>query len=156
MRTLDRKLFEYTDFLTKASHNEGKLGNQLYIMTGIIQTYYEFISCILDNKTTTSNIQSKQLAKLKNNNIISEQQYNIMDETRKVRNKLLHDLLYEPTAQEIIDFHEKCLNSKPNLLAPEQVEGQFLNSILNGYCFIDAQLRSEIGKKFVELQECEV
>ena len=156
MRTLDRKLFEYTDFLTKASHNEAKLGNQLYVMTGIIQTYYEFISCILDNKTTTSNTQAKQLEKLKNNTTITEQQYNIMDETRKLRNKLLHDLLYEPTAQEIIDFHDKCLNSSPKLLAPEQVEGQFLNSVLTGYCFIDAQLRSTIEKKFDELQGEEV
>jgi len=153
MRTLDRKLFEYTDFLTKASHDEAKLGNQLYVMTGIIQTYYEFISCILDNKTKTSNSQAEQLKKLKTNCTITEQQYNIMDETRKLRNKLLHDLLYEPTAQEIINFHDKCLNNKPQLLAPKQVEGQFVNSILNGYCFIDAQLRSTIGIKFDELQE---
>ena len=152
MNIVNNKFQSFRNFLTNASHDEANLKNQLYLMTGIIETYYEFISCILDGTLQSRNNQSARLIRLKDANIITSQQFAIMDETRKLRNRLLHDLLYESTAEEIIAFHQECnFHSGPTHLSPEQIESQFTNSVLNGFCIIDNQLHETVRDKIFEL-----
>jgi len=152
MNVVNNKFQSFRDFLTNASHDKAKLNNQLYLMTGIIETYYEFISCILEGNLQSRDKQFPRLKGLKNADIVTDQQFSIMDETRKLRNKLLHNLLYEPTAEEIINFHKDCnFHSGPAHLSPEHLDFQFTNSVLNGFCIIDNQLHVTVIDKIFEL-----
>jgi len=81
--------------------------------------------------------------------LIFKQQFQILDRTRLFRNKLLHDLLYKPEPQEIIDFYSHGLNSNKtgNLSTKETLDIGYVTGIVQGYCFIEGSLRAVIESK---------
>ncbi|MCK4866187.1 MAG: hypothetical protein KAT06_12290 [Gammaproteobacteria bacterium] len=150
------ELLSFKDFIVSITRNEAKLKRHSYMATGVIQTYYEYIACILDKKIEMDRSNySKRLSNLKTKGMLSEQQFEILDRTRLFRNKLQHNLVYKPNLSEVVDFYEKCLpnSNTGDLSTPEMLERGYVQGIVNGYCFIEGSLMETIGKCLEEIDE---
>ncbi|MFL1012268.1 hypothetical protein [Flavisericum labens] len=146
MNQLDNKLMNFRRFIEDEANTKSL--NNLYIMTSVINTYYEFIAQAYNENLNTRNNHKNNLDTILKDGRITQSQFDVMNETRIVRNKILHNLSYLVTAQDVIEFHNNCLpNKNPQFLAPEQVENSLLNAIINGYCIIDNQLYSDLWRQ---------
>lgn len=148
------ELVSFKDFISSITRNEAKLKRHSYLATGVIQTYYEYIACILDKKIEMDKSNySKRLNKLKMEGVLSNQQFQILDRTRLFRNKFQHNLVYRPTLNEVLNFHEHCLPSSNtgNLSTPEMLEVGYVQGIVSGYCYIEGSLMSTIKECLEEI-----
>lgn len=144
MNIVLEKINIYKNFIDSTLGKTKKEGNNLYILIGMVETYYEFVSEILIPSSSRSKTQFMLLQELKEANIIDFIEFKIMDETRKLKNALTHRLDYMPPISVLYDFNNNC--KIENKILPqdkdnqEEIENCILFSVIEGYKIIDAKL----------------
>ena len=99
-----KKLNSFKDFILKQQNQS----DGIYLLTLAIESYYELISEILVPNSSRSVTQFKLLEELRASKSITEQEFAIMNETRKFKNNLTHRLDYEPDINFLHDFYNNC------------------------------------------------
>ena len=143
-----KKLHHFKDFIEQESN---PLGKNLYVMVLAVEAYYEFIAEVLIPGTSRSMTQFKLLEELSALKTISEQEFVIMNETRKLKNELTHRLDYEVTLTNVYDFCNNC--GVKDKIVPEDKENQeeldnaLLDGLLKSFKIVDLKLYSKARKE---------
>ncbi|MBP9493008.1 MAG: hypothetical protein KBE79_07365 [Sulfurospirillum sp.] len=143
-----QKLHYFKDFIEK---ERGVLGCNIYVMVLAIEAYYEFASEILIPSSSRSMTQFKLLEELRTLKIVTEQEFVIMNETRKLKNELTHRLDYQIDMKYLHDFCNNC--SIKDKIVPEnkedqqELDGALLDALLKSYKIIDLKLYSKVRKE---------
>lgn len=143
-----QKLHYFKDFIEQ---EENPLGKNLYVMILAVEAYYEFVAEILIPGTSRSMTQFKLLEELRALKTISEQEFVIMNETRKLKNDVTHRLDYEINATYLFDFCNNC-GVKDKIIPEDKNDQQELNSalldaLLKSYKIVDLKLYSKVRKE---------
>ena len=148
MMTEMKKLHHFKDFIEQ---EENPLGKNLYVMVLAVEAYYEFVAEVLIPGTSRSMTQFKLLEELRALKTISEQEFVIMNETRKLKNELTHRLDYEVTLTNVYDFCNNC--GVKDKIVPEDKENQhelddaLLDGLLKSYKTVDLKIYSKVRKE---------
>ena len=143
-----KKLHHFKDFIEQ---EENPLGKNLYVMVLAVEAYYEFVAEVLIPGTSRSMTQFKLLEELRSLKTISEQEFVIMNETRKLKNELTHRLDYEVTLTNVYDFCNNC--GVKDKIVPEDKENQeeldnaLLDALLKSYKTVDLKIYSKVRKE---------
>jgi uncharacterized protein YutE (UPF0331/DUF86 family) len=143
-----QKLHYFKDFIEK---EESAVGKNLYIMILAVEAYYEFVAEVLIPSSSRSMTQFKLLEELREHKIVNENEFVIMNETRKLKNDLTHRLDYHVTLKYLYDFCNNC-NVKDKHI-PEgkddakALEDALLDALLKSYKVIDLKLYSKVRKE---------
>ncbi len=95
--------------------------------------------------------QFKLLEELRALKIVTEQEFVIMNETRKLKNELTHRLDYQIDLKYLYDFCNNC--SIKDKIVPEnkedqsELDGALLDALLKSYKIIDLKLYSKVRKE---------
>ncbi len=143
-----KKLHYFKEFIEQEEH---PLGKNLYMMVLAVEAYYEFVAEVLIPGTSRSMTQFKLLEELRSLKTISEQEFVIMNETRKLKNELTHRLDYEVDIKVVYDFCNNC--AVKDKIVPEDKEDQaqldaaLLDGLLKSYKIVDLKLYSKVRKE---------
>ncbi len=143
-----QKLHYFKDFIEK---QENPLGKNLYIMVLCVEAYFEFVAEVLIPSSSRSMTQFKLLEELRALKIVSEQEFVIMNEVRKLKNELTHRLDYQVDMKYVYDFLNNCGIKDKSL--PDDKENQaqrdhaLLDALLKSYKVIDLKLYSKVRKE---------
>ena len=143
-----KKLHYFKDFIEQEEH---PIGKNLYMMVLAVEAYYEFVAEVLIPGTSRSMTQFKLLEELRSLKTISEQEFVIMNETRKLKNELTHRLDYEVDIKVVYDFCNNC--TVKDKIVPENKEDQdqldaaLLDGLLKSYKIVDLKLYSKVRKE---------
>lgn len=143
-----KKLHYFKDFIEK---EQNALGCNIYVMILAIEAYYEFVSEILIPSSSRSMTQFKLLEELRTLKIVSEDEFVIMNETRKLKNELTHRLDYQIDMKYLHDFCNNC--SIKDKIIPENKENQehldsaLLDALLKSFKIIDLKIYSKVRKE---------
>jgi len=154
---LTEELDSFTCFMEQMMRDSSLANYKPYLITSIIETFYEFGCKLLDGKASCKDTQSIRLDRLLKDNKINQIQYEIFNTTRKVRNSLLHDLTYFPSSDEIVGFHKvfspfsDTVNTGSHQTREEAVLS-YNKAIVNGYCIISNQLSDEFYRAAMGLE----
>ncbi|MBV5278768.1 MAG: hypothetical protein J0647_07025 [Campylobacteraceae bacterium] len=139
------KLAYFKNFIEK---EKGALGCNLYVMILVIEAYYEFISEVLIPSSSRSMTQFKLLEELKALKLVNEQEFTIMNETRKLKNELTHRLDYIVNISYLHDFNNNC--KLTNKRIPEDKDDQsaidesLRDALIKSYTLIDDLLYPKV------------
>lgn len=143
-----QKLHYFKEFIEQ---EENPLGKNLYVMVLAVEAYYEFVAEVLIPGTSRSMTQFKLLEELRALKTISEQEFVIMNETRKLKNELTHRLDYQIDLTYLYDFCNNC--SVKDKIVPESKDDQneldvaLLDALLKSYKVVDLKLYSKVRKE---------
>ena len=143
-----KKLHYFKEFIEQ---EEQPIGKNLYVMVLAVEAYYEFVAEVLIPGTSRSMTQFKLLEELRALKTISEQEFVIMNETRKLKNELTHRLDYEIDMKFLHDFCNNCMVK--DKIVPENKEDQaeldaaLLDGLLKSYKIVDLKLYSKVRKE---------
>ena len=143
-----QKLHYFKDFIEK---EENPIGKNLYVMVLAVEAYYEFAAEVLIPSSSRSMTQFKLLEELRGDKIVTEQEFVIMNETRKLKNELTHRLDYQIDLKYLYDFCNNC--SIKDKIVPEnkedqnELDGALLDALLKSYKIIDLKLYSKVRKE---------
>ena len=143
-----QKLHYFKDFIEK---EEGALGRNLYVMVLAVEAYFEFVAEVLIPSSSRSMTQFKLLEELRTLKIVSEQEFVIMNEVRKLKNELTHRLDYQADMKYVYDFLNNC--GVKDKFIPQDKESQserdnaLLDGLLKSYKVIDLKLYSKVRKE---------
>lgn len=143
-----QKLHYFKDFIEK---EENPIGRNLYVMVLAVEAYYEFAAEVLIPSSSRSMTQFKLLEELRGDKIVTEQEFVIMNETRKLKNELTHRLDYQIDLKYLYDFCNNC--SIKDKIVPEnkedqsELDGALLDALLKSYKIIDLKLYSKVRKE---------
>lgn len=143
-----QKLHYFKEFI---ENERAPLGCNIYMMALAIEAYYELASEILIPSSSRSMTQFKLLEELRTLKIVSEDEFVIMNETRKLKNELTHRLDYQIDMKFLHDFCNNC-HVKDKII-PENKENQqeldeaLLDALLKSYKIIDLKLYSKVRKE---------
>ena len=135
------KLSYFKNFI---EHEKGAFGFNVYIMVLVVEAYYEFISEVLIPSSSRSMTQFKLLEELRALKLVNEQEFTIMNETRKLKNELTHRLDYRVNITYLHDFNNNCKLSNKKI--PEDKEDQeaidnsLRDALIKSYTLIDDKL----------------
>jgi len=143
-----QKLHYFKDFIEK---EESPLGKNLYMMVLAIEAYYEFVAEVLIPSSSRSMTQFKLLEELRALKIVSESEFVIMNETRKLKNDLAHRLDYQVNMTNVFDFCNNC-NVKDKIVPndkdnQEELNYALLDGLLKSYKVVDLKLYSKVRKE---------
>ena len=116
-----------------------------------VEAYYEFVAEILIPGTSRSMTQFKLLEELRALKTINEQEFVIMNETRKLKNELTHRLDYQIDLTYLYDFCNNC--AVKDKIVPENKDDQneldaaLLDGLLKSYKIVDLKLYSKVRKE---------
>ncbi|MDY0265933.1 MAG: hypothetical protein RBR12_12215 [Sulfurospirillum cavolei] len=143
-----QKLHYFKEFIEQ---EENPLGKNLYMMILAVEAYYEFVAEVLIPGTSRSMTQFKLLEELRTLKTISEQEFVIMNETRKLKNELTHRLDYQIDLTYLYDFCNNC--AVKDKIVPENKDDQneldaaLLDGLLKSYKIVDLKLYSKVRKE---------
>ncbi|MCD8544888.1 MAG: hypothetical protein LRY52_08575 [Sulfurospirillum cavolei] len=143
-----QKLHYFKEFIEQ---EENPLGKNLYVMVLAVEAYYEFVAEVLIPGTSRSMTQFKLLEELRALKTISEQEFIIMNETRKLKNELTHRLDYQIDLTYLYDFCNNC--AVKDKIIPENKDDQneldaaLLAGLLKSYKIVDLKLYSKVRKE---------
>ena len=143
-----QKLHYFKAFIEQ---EENPLGKNLYVMVLAVEAYYEFVAEVLIPGTSRSMTQFKLLEELRALKTISEQEFVIMNETRKLKNELTHRLDYQIDLTYLYDFCNNC--AVKDKIVPENKDDQneldaaLLDGLLKSYKIVDIKLYSKVRKE---------
>ena len=143
-----QKLHYFKDFIEK---EENPIGKNLYVMVLAVEAYYEFMAEVLIPGTSRSMTQFKLLEELRTLKVINEQEFVIMNETRKLKNELTHRLDYQVDLKYVYDFYNNC--TVKDKIVPEnkedhnELEAALLDALLKSYKIVDLKLYSRMRKE---------
>ena len=143
-----QKLHYFKEFIEQ---EENPLGKNLYVMVLAVEAYYEFVAEVLIPGTSRSMTQFKLLEELRALKTISEQEFVIMNETRKLKNELTHRLDYQIDLTYLYDFCNNC--AVKDKIVPENKDDQneldaaLLDGLLKSYKIVDLKLYSKVRKE---------
>lgn len=143
-----QKLHYFKDFIEQ---EENPIGKNLYIMVLAVEAYYEFVAEVLIPGTSRSMTQFKLLEELRALKTINEQEFVIMNETRKLKNELTHRLDYQIDLTYLYNFCNNC--TVKDKIVPEDKENQseieeaLLDGLLKSYKIVDLKLYSKVRKE---------
>ena len=139
------KLHYFKNFIEK---EKGELDCNLYVMILVIEAYYEFISEVLIPSSSRSMTQFKLLEELRTLKLVNEQEFTIMNETRKLKNELTHRLDYIVNIAYLHDFNNNC--KLTNKRIPEDKDDQkaidesLRDALIKSYTLIDTLLYDKV------------
>ena len=143
-----QKLHYFKDFIEK---EENPLGKNLYIMVLAVEAYFEFVAEVLIPSSSRSMTQFKLLEELRALKIVSEQEFVIMNEVRKLKNELTHHLDYQVDMKYVHDFFNNCgVKEKfvpKDKQSQDERDGALLEALLKSYKVIDLKLYSKMRKE---------
>jgi len=143
-----QKLHYFKEFIEQ---EENPIGKNLYVMVLAVEAYYEFVAEVLIPGTSRSMTQFKLLEELRALKTISEQEFVIMNETRKLKNELTHRLDYQIDLTYLYDFCNNC--GVKDKIVPENKDDQneldtaLLDGLLKSYKAVDLKLYSKVRKE---------
>ena len=143
-----QKLHYFKNFIEQ---EESPIGKNLYMMVLATEAYYEFVAEVLIPGTSRSMTQFKLLEELRALKTINEQEFVIMNETRKLKNELTHRLDYQVDLKYVYDFCNNC--AVKDKIVPENKEDQaeldaaLLDGLLKSYKIVDLKLYSKVRKE---------
>lgn len=139
-----KKIEIYKNFIENNLKKTPEEGNNLYIMIGAVEAYYEIIAEILIPASSRSKTQHKLLLELKEYDLVNFDEFTIMNETRKLKNDITHRLDYEPPISVLYDFNNNCKIENKKLPkdkeSQSEIEECILFSIISGYKIIEKKL----------------
>ena len=139
-----KKLHYFKDFIENQKCD-------LHVMVLVVEAYYEFVSEVLIPSSSRSMTQFKLLEELRALKIVSEQEFVIMNEARKLKNEITHRLDYEIDLKFLHDFCNNCGVKDKKI--PEDAASQdalnyaLLDALLKSYKVIDLKLYSKVRKE---------
>lgn len=151
-----QKLHYFKDFIEQEEH---PIGKNLYVMVLAVEAYYEFVAEVLIPGTSRSMTQFKLLEELRALKTINEQEFVIMNETRKLKNELTHRLDYQIDLKYFFDFCNNC--TVKDKIIPENKEDQqeledaLLDGLLKSYKIVDLKLYSKVRKELEKVHGVE-
>lgn len=143
-----QKLHYFKNFIEQ---EESPIGKNLYVMVLAVEAYYEFVAEVLIPGTSRSMTQFKLLEELRALKTINEQEFVIMNETRKLKNELTHRLDYQIDLKYLFDFCNNC--TVKDKIVPDNKEDQqeledaLLDGLLKSYKIVDLKLYSKVRKE---------
>jgi uncharacterized protein YutE (UPF0331/DUF86 family) len=143
-----KKLHYFKEFIEQ---EEDPIGKNLYMMVLAVEAYYEFVAEVLIPGTSRSMTQFKLLEELRSLKVIDEQEFVIMNETRKLKNELTHRLDYEVDIKVVYDFCNNCMVKDKvvpeNKEDQDQLDAALLDGLLKSYKIVDLKLYSKVRKE---------
>ena len=147
-----QKLAYFKNFIEK---EKGELGCNWYVMVLVIEAYYEFISEVLIPSSSRSMTQFKLLEELRALKLVSEQEFTIMNETRKLKNDLTHRLDYVINITYLHDYNNNC--KLTNKRIPEDKDDQkaidesLRDALIKSYTIVDELLYSKVCEELAKV-----
>lgn len=146
------KLAYFKNFIEK---EKGELGCNLFVMVLVIEAYYEFISEVLIPSSSRSMTQFKLLEELKVLKLVGEQEFTIMNETRKLKNDLTHRLDYVINIAYLHDYNNNC--KLTNKRIPEDKDDQkaidesLRDALIKSYTIVDELLYPKVCEELAKV-----
>lgn len=144
-------LLSFRQFLEDTMRTDGGSSRRPYIVCSVMQTYYEYIACILEGKLEVTGNYYKRLNRLLSEGVITKRHFEIFNRTRLLRNKLMHNLLYKPTFDEIVEFYQLALDGQNSgsLVTQRDRDCSIVHGLICGYCYILSTVIKETVKNSV-------
>lgn len=146
-----KKIQYFKDFINNASKLQNNEGNNIFMIISAIESYYEFIAEALIPSSSRSKTQHKLLLELKELELVSFDEFKIMDETRKLKNDLTHRLDFLPDENTYHNFNNNC--NIENIKKPNDAKNQdellqsLTYSLISGFKIIDKKLFLAVSKE---------
>lgn len=168
MHFIWKRKMEFENFIRGIASNKIKPFGGLYALITVVESYFELISRVLMDKIGLSkadlkrkeNNQENLTKDLLNEGSIDEVTNEIFHEVRKIRNDLVHDVLYKPDLRRLQEFVKTCFNSELDpaeiqmcLLSEEKLEQIFCNKITEAYCYVSNKHNKQVEMKLAEYIE---
>ncbi|MDD3324503.1 MAG: hypothetical protein PHN38_05225 [Sulfurospirillaceae bacterium] len=142
------KLSYFKNFI---ENEKNELGYNIYVMVLVVEAYYEFISEVLIPSSSRSMTQFKLLEELRALKLVNEQEFTIMNETRKLKNELTHRLDYMVDVTYLHDFNNNC--KLANKKIPEDkydqkaIDESLRDALLKSYKIVDEKLYKRVEEE---------
>ena len=150
--------------------------SNLYVVIAVVESYFEFMVRVLLDKIRLTRSEQKEywhgrafdvlhgkrrklLGKMMKlpAKVIDGNASNILHEVRKLRNDMLHDVLYEPDLQRLETFMGKCFETPLDPRSREQwkssqdkLQWQFCHQVLTAYVQIVNKYGHEVDSRIAE------
>jgi len=162
MHIIWRKEIKFEDFIRDTVSNIKQPSVALYANVVLVESYFEFITRILlgqfelseeDEEKWKQAVAIDQLAskKLK---IIDKNDKEIFHAVRKLRNKVVHNIRFEPDLKRLQEFMQTCFNKKLDPAdehrcssSSEELERKFCNQVVTAYAEISRKYKRQVDKK---------
>jgi hypothetical protein len=155
MSEIETQLQDFKMLLESMCNDNNYRNHKPYLLLSLIESYFEYISKILNKKVSCRMSQEKRLKQLCKLNIIESEVFNIMDKTRVLRNGFSHDLSYFPSDEDIIEYHKivsaysdretRSLNNK------EDKVYSLTSAIIQGYAVVTSRVSKNLNNNLKEL-----
>ncbi len=146
-----KKIQYFKDFIKNTSKLQKDEGNNIFMIISAVESYYEFISEALIPSSSRSKTQHKLLLELKESNIITFDEFKIMDETRKLKNDLTHRLDFLPDEKVYHNFNNNCnlenIKKPNNAKDQDEILESLAYSVISGFKIIDKKLFEAVLKE---------
>lgn len=165
MHMIWKKEIEFEDFIRDTVSNMKPFSVALYANVVLVESYFEFITTILleqfelseeDECKWKQSVAIDQLAskKLK---IIDQNDKQIFHAVRKLRNKVVHNIRFEPDLERLKEFMRTCFNKKLDpadecrcLSSSEDLKRIFCHQIVTAYAKISNKYKQQVDKKIAD------
>jgi len=165
MHIIWRREKEFEDFIREVASKKIKPFGGLYALVAVVESYFEFMARILLDKIELREADKKKwvhgtaidMLAGKKMRSIDEEAKNIFHEVRKLRNDMLHDILYEPDLNRLQEFMQNCFDRELDRRekekcssSEEELERIFCNKITEAYAEISNKYKKQIDEKIAE------
>jgi hypothetical protein len=157
MNDVDLQLHDFKMFLESVCNDVNYKNHKPYLLSSLIESYYEYIAKILDEKISCKDNQFIRLERLLKKDKIKLEIYHIMDRTRIIRNGFSHDLSYFPSDEDIINYHTIVTPwSTPKIGALFNKDDRVFSlncAIIQGYCFVSGNTMNDLREAVSKIME---
>ena len=140
-------------FIGEVASDPERENGRLYSLVAVVETYFEFICRVFLGKFKGKGPkQGKSIKKLRKRRIIDDEAKNIMQEVKKVRDDMLHNLFYAPDIEQLRTFKKKCfdedLNPGDEYICRDQdhLEQIFSSVLTKAYTIIANKYKDEVDR----------
>lgn len=155
MIRFDDQLYDFKHFLEDICNSQDYENHKPYLLFSVMESYYEYISKVIDGSIECRETQHKRLERLKSGDKIESEVFEIMNKTRIIRNGFSHSLTYFPSDQDIIEYHKivsPYTGPKTGSLASNNEKAFSLNNaIIQGYCVVTTRTNETLMNAVNEL-----
>lgn len=154
MHVIWRRECEFEDFIQSIVSDEKHKQKRLYLLVAAVESYFELLTRVLLGKIGgRMPKQEKAIACLVANATISAETAKIMNQVRRVRNSMLHDLLYDLPADRVVEFKSECFGETFNVAEalrlddPDEREWLLIRELTRAYCQVVNACKHEVDTR---------
>ncbi|OUS01110.1 hypothetical protein A9Q81_10090 [Gammaproteobacteria bacterium 42_54_T18] len=155
MNEIEAQLLDFKMLLESICNDNNYKNHKPYLLLSLTESYFEYISKILNKKISCNMKQQTRLIGLLKKNEIESEVFNIMDKTRKLRNGFSHDLSYFPSDKDIIEYHKiVSVYSEQKIGSLNDKEDKvysLTSAIIQGYAVVSSRVSDNLNNNLKEL-----